>query len=323
MDLDDTRDGGALDRRLDAWVRADLMSDQQAAAIRQFERSQRPSIRVGASTEVAAYLGSVLALMGGAAVVAREWGAIGFAGRLAVAGALLIVGLSAGGHLAAVGEPGTDRLADFLRVIGSGGAAMAVALTVHQLGASAAAVVTWVGLALVGIGGWLWRGRDRPLQLATAAVGCALIVVAGGDLLGVPLWVRGIVAWALAVGWYATIHALHLRPRVAGQVLATVGAVLGALMLIDLDEHAGPVLAVVTAAAIVADAARGHQREVLGVGVLGFLVAVQSLLQTTLSGVGSGLVVAVLGLGVVTMAVRRGIRPRAAPGVRSGRGLSW
>jgi hypothetical protein len=63
-------------------------------------------------TEVAAYSGSVLALMGGAAVEGRERDAIGLAGRLAIAGTFMIAGLAAGRRLVAVGEPGTDRLGD-------------------------------------------------------------------------------------------------------------------------------------------------------------------------------------------------------------------
>ena len=314
MDLDDIRDA-ALDRRLDEWEQAGLITDEQATAIRQFEGRPRRSLRLTVPTEVAAYLGSVLALMGGAAVVGREWHAIGLTGRFAVAGALMVVGLVTGRHLAAVGEPGTDRLADFLRLIGSGGAAMAVALAGHELGASDAAVASWVGLAIVAIGTAQWRGLDRPLQLVTAAVGFALVIVAGGGLVGVPFWVRGVAAWALAVGWYVMTVAVRLRPRIASQVLATVGAVLGALMVIDRNEHVGPALALVTTAAIVADAVRRRELEVLGVGVVGFLVAVQSLLQTTFSGLGSGLVVAALGLVVVTVVVLRGIR---APGTPDG-----
>jgi threonine/homoserine/homoserine lactone efflux protein len=39
------------------------------------------------------------------------------------------------------------------------------------------------------------------------------VIAAGGELLGVPLWMRGIAGWALAIGWYVVTSMVDLRRR--------------------------------------------------------------------------------------------------------------
>ena len=57
----------------DAWVDAGLISDEQLDAIRRFEHLDTPTTRrFSVPAEIAVYLGSTLALSGGAMVVAQQ-----------------------------------------------------------------------------------------------------------------------------------------------------------------------------------------------------------------------------------------------------------
>lgn len=301
--------GPWLDEHAKSWVDAGLLSARQAEAIRDFEHCTEPAAppaRLNLVTEVAAYVGSVLALMGGGAAVARSWNQLGFGIRLTVAVALAATGLVAGRWLVRLGEAGARRLGSFLWVIGAGGVAMASAVVAAEVEPSDdgwIVVAAGVPVMLLGLG--LWRNLDRPLQLLTAVIGLGLTLGGVGAITGIPSWVGGLVVLALGliVGELAIAHVLE--PRLPAALIGGIGAYVGAMTLSDLDERLGSAVSLVVAVVMMAVALREHLTPLLAIGVLGALIATQALLATTFTGAAASLVVTLLGLGTLAVVIFR------------------
>jgi hypothetical protein len=303
-------------------VHADLISEQQARAIERYERSAaaQPTVaaepeRLGLATEVAAYLGSVLAVMGGTMVVGPRWRDMPVAGRLGIAVAVAAVGFAAGSWLVHAGEAGTKRLGSLLWVVGTAGVALGVGVAVHEAGADAGVAACAIGAVVAAIGLGLWRNLDRPLQLLTTAVGIGIAVGGLIEVANLPPWRVGIALWLVATAVFGAAASGFLRPRLFALMTGAAGAMLAAAMLGDLDEHLGPALAAGTAAAVVVFALWDDSLPMLVAGVIGFLIAVQALLATTFTGAASSGVVTLVGLAVVVVAL---VRARRNPSDREG-----
>ena len=313
-------DEHGVGRRTQEWVAAGLISTDQADAIRRFERSTiSPSVpaddteRLGLGAEVAAYLGSMLALMGGIVVVGQRWREMALLGRLGIAVAVAVVGLTAGAWLVHLGESATKRLGSLLWVVGVAGVALAIGVLLDGLDADAGTAALVIGVVVAVLGVELWRNEDRPLQLLTTAVGVG--VASGGvvDVSNVPVWRAAFVVWPVAAVWFWAAATGRLRPRLVGLAAGFAGAMIGAAMLGDLDAHAGPAAATLTAAAVVVFALADHSQPVLVIGVIGFLVAVQTLLASTFTSVISSGLVTLIGLAIVVAVVLRARTPPAPP----------
>lgn len=301
-----------------AWVDAGLITPTQAAALREFE-AQLPvtgeaAQRLGPIAEAGAFVGTLLALIGGGVGLGPQWGNISLALRLAIAAAIAIVGFAGGRWLMRLDEPSTRRLGGFLWVLGTGGLALAAGTLTNEVRRDSPWIAVAVGATVALAGGALWRNRERPFQLMTLGIG--LSVATGGVLALVDLnpWhaaaptaLVGVAAW-LASGR----HALHPEPL--ARAMASASIISGAFMLCDLSVRWGAAIALVAAAVLLAVALRLGESLALAVGAVGSLMAVQTLVQTTFHGPAGGAIVALVGLAMVTLVVVRAIRLRAAPG---------
>ena len=300
----------------EAWVDAGLISDDQLAAIRRFEHLERPvPRRFSVAAEVAVYLGSLLALSGGAMVVARRWDGLSFAARLAVALLLVIVGFSAGAWSYRQGESGTDRLAGFLTAVGLAGVAFAVGVTVDRLGnVSDELIVIVSGLAVMAAGSAVWRNRARPLEFSAVVGAGVAVTFATASLLDLDVWVAG--AALVLFGALVAVTAAFgvIRPSELGVVAGAVVAYIGAFTWSDIDERLGAVVALVVALMLVALATRRDDPPPLVLGVVGALIATQAVLATTFDGALAAAIVALCGIvlvvGVIARSMRRGAPPR-------------
>lgn len=279
----------------DRWVEAGLISPDQRDAIRRFEAASNPDVtsppeieRTRAITpvaEVAGYLSGIVAIVGGLTIVGPRWSGLALPAQLAIAVAIAVIGFAAGAGLIRSDDGAAARLGGFAWVVSSGGAALAVATVV---GRSSAADDRWVGIAtglsLALLGTALWRNRDRPLQLATVAVGVALAVGGILDLAGAAIWVGAVVAWCAGAALGGLVALDRVHPRSTGFVVGAVAMTSGAFQLAARFERASAVLAVATAAAIVAIALVERSLALLGVGVVAFVAAVTLLMSTVVEG---------------------------------------
>lgn len=297
-----------LERHVHDWVDEGLISSAQADAIGQYEHLGGPHEprRLTLVAEVAAYLGTVLALMGGAVVVGDSWRDLTFFGQMALGAAIAVIGFAAGAWLMRLDEPGAVRLGGFLWMLGAGGVAIVVGVVVDEIDPRDGAwLVLAVGLAVFVTGMTLWRNLDRPLQLVTAAIGFAFAFGAAGELLDTEVWIGGIVA--IAIGAVLAIGAIadRFRPPLVALVVGGVSAYVGAFMLGDYNRHLGPAIALVVASALVVHSLQRGLVPVLVLAVIGALIATQALLSTTFTGAVSSLIVTLIGLAIVVAVIMR------------------
>jgi hypothetical protein len=301
---------GWLDEHAEQWVEHDLVTSDQVDAIREFERARTPEPpRLSILAELAVYLGSAVALMSGAVMVGESWDALGLAGRIAIGAAVAVLGFVAGARFMRLDDRAARRLASFMWVIGVGG----VALVAGTLADTAEFDepgwnLVAIGAPVLAIGAALWRNLDRPLQVLTTAVGAGLTLGGIHSALAMPVWLGGVLIWLLALGVGTLAVMQRLRPELYVLGVASIAAMIGALMLIDVGEIFGSAVAVATAAGIVAVGLARHLVPILVIGVLAFLQSLQGLLLTTLNGAVAAMGVAVVGLVVVIVVIARSTR---------------
>ncbi len=308
------KDGAWLEGHAHEWVAAGLISPDQAESIRHFEHLDEPVApqRLTIATEVAAYLGSVLAIMGGAVAVGQSWDDLTVFGRVGIAALIALIGFLAGTWLMRFDEAGAARLGSYLWLLGTAGVAMGVAVVIDELDERPGGwLALGVGLPVLAIGLLLWRNLDRPLQFLTAAVGFGFSLGGIGALTDVKAWWGGIalLCVGLVVSAGAAVH--RLQPRLIVVATGSFGAFIGGFMLSDYNRHLGPTVALLIAAAVVVFALNDRLVPLLVLGVIGALVATQALLATTFTGAISSMIVALIGLAIVVTAMMhtRGATP--------------
>ena len=138
-------------------------------------------------------------------------------------------------------------------------------------------------------------------------VGVAATVGGLVDLSGIELSASQVAAavWASAVVFGVLAALDRVNPKLVALVVALVAAFFAATSLVDPYERLGPALAAFTTAVVVVYSLRQSLIVLLGLSLLGFLIAVTVLIETIFSGVVAGLVAALLGLSIVVAAVFR------------------
>jgi len=305
-----------LHEHVGSWREAGIITQQQAERIEDFElHGEVPGQpRLSLVTEVAAYVGSVLAVMGGAAVVGSSWESFSFAARLAVGVAVMVVGFWTGTWLARFEEAGMQRLGRFLWAIGTGGVALSAFTIMSEIDPDEEAVAAiGVGVAALVVSAVLWRNLDRPLQLLTAAIGFSVTLGGLSALVDSPMWIGSVVLLVLGSGLAAGAALHRIEPRMIAIAIGSIAAYVGAFMLSETNERLGSVTALAVAIVVVAFALSEQMIPILVLGVIGSLIATQALLATTITGAASALIVAALGLIIVVAAIARGARSSGQP----------
>ena len=119
-------------------------------------------------------------------------------------------------------------------------------------------------------------------------------------------------------GLVAALGALGLLvPRKTAFVTGTIFAILGPLFLAASESFGGPLLALLTSAALLFVGTWMGERAVAGLAVVGILLAVAVMVATNVSDRGAGIAVVVLGAAVLGAAVLVARRLLAAPGAGS------
>jgi hypothetical protein len=308
-----------LDDHSRDWVARGLITGEQADAIRHLEHLDEPEVpqRLTVVAEVASYLGSVIAFAGGAAIVGPNWERIGLVGQLAIGVAIAAIGFVAGSWLVHQAEAGTVRLGCFLWAVGAGGIALAAGAVVNQIDPRDEG---WfgvaIGLPVLAIGIGLWRNLDRPLQLLTAVVGLFIVYAGISGLVDVSVWIASPMIWGASLVFGVLAALGHVKPRTMALITAAAGLMVGSLTLADESDRLAAIVAVATAAGIVAYALVDRSWPLVGVGLFAFFVAITNMMQTVLQGMAARLVAVLLGLvvvGGVAVRAQRAGRPGPQP----------
>lgn len=297
------RPGGVwLEGHAHDWVEAGLISSDQAEAIRHFEHLDVPETprRLVLGAEIASYLAGVIAFAGGIAIVGPNWERLGVIGQVSLGLALALIGFVTGRWLMTLGEAGTDRLAGFLWVVGTGGVALAAAAVMNEIDPRDEA---WypivIGAIVLPVGLLLWRNRNRPLQMLTAGVGVMLLGAGLIEMTEVSMYLAGASMWIGSFVFGALAAAHRLAPRIEALAMAAAGMMIGSFMFADENERLAAIIAAVTAAGIVGYAMVERSVPLLVIAVFAFFIATTSLMQTVLNGMVARLVAVLVGLAVV------------------------
>jgi hypothetical protein len=250
------------------WQSANLISDEEAAAIISFEEA---ALRDSASTstsdaerkmplvaEALGYLGGAFAAVGVILLVARYWPDLATGWRIGIPAAVAVAGVVGGALLDEQTNDALRRLRWTLWLVGTaaigtaGGVAMYDALAPIPLyGWNDGHRVVFGAASLVAVlSGLLWAGRPRPLQQTTFLGGVMFAVGSATN----EWWDISVVG---AVTWFLGVSMLLIAQRQIGTypvITAVIGAgamMAGSLMMIDQMATAGALLLVVTSMVLI------------------------------------------------------------------------
>ena len=319
-----------LEKSLDRWTAAGLLTSEQSAAITEFEQRsisvpaltpEPPQLRrrgIPPVAEALGYLGGVLAVVGLVLAIAGFWRDMSSAGRLALGTTAAIVLFAAGQLVHEQNDPALARLRSFLWLAST--AAVGVDAGVLTLDVfdndSRETLAMACSAAVAAYSGLLWSWRNRPLQQAACLVGIATFAGAttaqftGSGPAGMAVWTVGVAFLALGL-WRRTPQALLTEG------IGAVSTVVGAGITLPEWPGFGIVCTLVTAGGLLAisavpgiAAARSDQ---LLNSIVGGLALLQSAPSAILyfghrAGVITGLVTWLVGAALITLGWRRLVR---------------
>ena len=268
-----------LDERLTDWIEHGLITEEQAAAIRQRERErQTGSGRIPIVAEAAGYVGGVLAVVGVGVLLEDFW-------ERMTPGSFVVLAVLVSAILAVVGavlrdhaEPAAQRLVSVVWLLSVGGVAMAAGIYGGEFTtAEDAGFVLVVGVPTTAYAATLWALRDQILQVV-ALFGSAITTYFG--LLTLPdveleaLGV-GLAVIVFGAGWTAAGRRELLRPSDVVMLLGTATVVVGS-QIVGAGDHrgAGLVLACVVAGLLVAVGVADSRPLFLGAGAVAVFITV-------------------------------------------------
>jgi len=241
--------------------------------------------------------------------MARAWESVPVAARVLVGVVVAVLGLFGGQIVSRIGDPGSLRLAGFLRAIGAAGAGFAVGVTTVESAGPDWMVAVAVGAVLLAIGGGLWRNLDRPLQMLTTVAGAVAVAVGIGLIFEPPGWVIGAVTWSAGLLFGAAGLTERLRPSVLVACVGAVAVIVGASGAFDLVGEAGVFAVVASAALVVVAGLATHTVPLLVIGVLALLQSTVQALATFVRGPIGLLALLAVGVAMVVTVLGRARRP--------------
>jgi hypothetical protein len=244
--------------------------DRQAASPEPASRS-----RVPLTAEALGYAGGVLAIAAGIFMVRDLVPGFPAGAEIALAGVAWVVFGAAGAALRTKNEPAFRRLRSVLWLMSTVSLAAFTGTLAGQVVTFSPASATLVASAAAtayGAALW-WRTRAVLQHLAVFASAAVLVGTAVYQLgPGTGAWGPGLGIWALSALWLGAVIRGYLTPAAAGYFAAGAGLLAGAQLTMQLA--AGPVLAVVTVAGLLAGGVLMRQAWLVAVGAVGVLLVV-------------------------------------------------
>jgi hypothetical protein len=222
--------GNGLPRHLDEWVRASLITQTQADAIRAFEHRRTPRASVTLITEALGYLGAALAAAAAAVLVGRSWNDASPGLRILLPGVASLVMVAAGWSLRRTEDTAIARLGSVLWLLAAGLSGwFGGQLASDGFDASDQGVALGVG---IGIGVTLpavplYLVRRRTLQQLAVIAG--LMILAAATFWGSRMSV-GLAFLVIGFAWTALGWMGRAEPRRVSVTLGPLAGLTGALI---------------------------------------------------------------------------------------------
>jgi hypothetical protein len=246
----------------------------------QLDRSSAPPEPAGRSraplaAEALGYAGGVLAVAAGIFMVRDLVPGFPAGAGIALAGVAWVIFGAAGAVLRTATEPAFRRLRSVLWLMSTVSlAAFTGTLAGQVFGFSPASATLLSSAAAAAYGAALWWRTRAVLQhLAVFASTAVLVGTAVYQLgPGTEAWGPGLGIWAWSALWGAAVMRGYLPPAATGYVATGAGLLAGAQLAMQLA--AGPVLAVVTVAGLLAGGVLLRQAWLVALGAVGVLLVV-------------------------------------------------
>ncbi len=304
------------DDRIPVWVDAGLISAEQAAAIRHFERSHdTPGTSrkrsLTSPAEAIGYVGAALALGAIALILSDLWRELLVGGRLALVGVLTVALFGAGLAVRGSTSAAMQRLTSVLftgTVAGVGWFSSVVAGDLLDLRSAVVGVV--VGIATVIAAGALYLWTPRPLLQIVVPLTAPIAPVAALDLAQIPPgpgW-YGLIVGAIGAAWFLIAAGNWLASRGVGEVTGALVAFVGVQVGSFGDARTLALTGgVVLAAGLVALAIRTDRLHHLIIGALAlFVLSPQLVFEVFGDEIGAPATLLLVGLLLVLLAVGLG-----------------
>lgn len=249
----------AVSDHLDAWVKEGLLSDGQAARIREYE--EKPSsTRPTAVLEVLGYVGAVFVLVAGLLLIVDLWPDMSRVARVGLAAISAVVLTGAGLVVARAEHPRIRRVGSTLLLLALVPTGVAVGLIVEPNVEEEAAVLA--GFAAATTLGFVLYVRDRSsiaqhAGLFLSSMGTVLFAMVIID--DVSDWLPGLMLFLAGVAWIVLASFEVVVPRSFGEAAGAIAALFGSITVVGSltfeDDGAG--IVVLSLAIVVALAAIG------------------------------------------------------------------
>ena len=293
--------GNGLPRRLDEWVRASLITEAQANAIRAFEERKAPRASIALITEALGYLGAALAAAAAAVLVGRSWNDASSGLRILLPGVASVVMVAAGWSLRRTDDAAIARLASVLWLLAAGlfgwfGGQLAT----DGFEASDRGVVLGVGIGVTLTTVPLYLLRRRTLQQLAVIAG--LMILAAGTLYGSAMSV-GVAYVVIGLAWTALGWMERAEPRRVALTLGPLAGLTGALVASGDRTNVGVWLGIAISVALIVASVSLRHTPMLGLGVAGlFAFSVWAISYYFGETIGTPLVLLVAGVVLLAIA---------------------
>ena len=270
-----------LQDKLDDWVAADLINDDQADALLAYEL-ERPTVktsRLPLAAEAVGYIGSGLLFAAAALLIGNRWDDMSTSARILSLAAPTIVAAVAGWWTGRNDDPALQRLGSvlwLLAVVGVAGLAGEVWVdAIHDGDPPDHHAVLFVGsiaLAAAAPAWWMRRVELQQLALLGATIATSLGIidtVAAGRDRNMSAVAAGLVLLALGTIWLAGSFADRLPPPLLANLSGSALILVGAQIVRADNDHAGLWLGLVASIALMATGVARSELEVLFMGTAG------------------------------------------------------
>ncbi|MGB8652856.1 MAG: DUF2157 domain-containing protein [Mycobacteriales bacterium] len=299
---------------LEQWADRGLISHEQEQALER-DLSERPEPdRQSLLREALGYAGGVLVLVAVVVLVGQWWDRFSDTVEVVLPAVATVLLVAAGAGVRDVTRPSAYRLRAALWLLSSVACTTALALfavNVTDIRDVDVAVFSAAGAALLSAALYA-RHRSSAQQLALLVLLGGTAGAAAGELPADGMQ-SALAVWGVGVVWALLAWSGVVTPRRTGLLLGSVAAMVGALM--GSPWHAGVILAVVTAALVLAAGVVLTDPVLLGVGAVASLESLPVAAARFLPGeLAVPLALLAVGSGLVVLALRRReVRHRPAP----------
>jgi hypothetical protein len=307
--------------RLEGWVRAALISEEQAASIRKYEAMRSTVVpgpakvgtagqagvrRIPLYAEAIGYLGAALALGAVFSGVGRVWTDLSVEWRAALLGIGFLIVFVAGLLLRSSAEPVLQRLRSVLWFI----AVMAFAGFVGEVagevvGTAPLATSWWVIGASALLALALWADtRSGPQHVAmflTLAAAAADLTNTYGNGRSAQI---GAAVWLFSALWITLSYTDLVSPRSVGFGLGALGVLIAPTAINDYSEAFGLTVGICSAIALMVMSVFLRENVMLALGGVGSFIYIVAIIQQFFRGtVGVPITLLICGVALIVIAV--------------------